>query len=182
MNYHSCNETRLPGTEVGNETRCLYCGAQLVVSATGRPPKFCSAAHRVAFHRQRQAPAEPKPTLDQPKCRDRAKVLREIEDNLEELPTIQGATKLRQLAERAQEVVYFLDNVADVEWVLDDLPDVVEALYDLGQHRDTLDALVQLDYLAYDLDDVARSLSALRCQREVLGWAAEEDEQEENEE
>jgi hypothetical protein len=178
MNYHSCNETRLSGTKVGNETRCLLCGAPLVSATTGRPPKFCSTAHRVAFHRQQHVPKKPRPALDEPKRRDRAKVLWEIEDNLEQLPRLQGATKLRQLAEKAEEVACFLDNTAEVDWALDDLPDVADALFDLRHHRKTLDALVGLDDLADELEEVARTLSALRRQREDLCWAAQNEEDE----
>ena len=170
MNYHSCNETRLPGSKVGNETRCLLCGAPLVSVATGRPPKFCSTAHRVAFHRQPRVPEKSR--------RDRAKVLWEIEDNMEQLPRLQGATKLRRLAENAEEVIYFLDNTAEVDWALDDLSDVADALFDLRHHRRTLDALVGLDDLADQLEDVARTLSALHRQREDLCWAAQNEEDE----
>lgn len=178
MNYHSCNETRLPGTKVGNETRCLLCGALLVSAATGRPPKFCSTAHRVAFHRQQRAPEKSRPALDEPKHGDRAKVLWEIEDNLGQLPRLQGVAKLRQLAEKAEEIAYFIDNMADVDWALDDLPDVAEAFYRLRQHRRTLDVLVSLDDLADELEEVARTMSALRRQREDLCLAAQNEEDE----
>jgi hypothetical protein len=178
MNHHICNETR-PRC---NETRCLLCGAQLAIAPTGRPPKFCSAAHRVAFHRRRRrATEDPKPAPEPPTRRNRAEALREIEEELGQLGTLRGATELRHLAERAQEVVDFLDNTTGIEWALDDLHEVADGLNDLRYHRDTLDTLVQLDDLAYDLEDVARSLRAIRRQREAVRWAAEDAEQEEEE-
>lgn len=39
------------GDVLTNEYKCLYCGRFLTYAGTGRPPRFCSSAHKSAHHR-----------------------------------------------------------------------------------------------------------------------------------
>ena len=166
------NETRGPS---GNETRCLHCGAPLMPARTGRKPKFCSAAHRVAHHRhrRRRGSLEAVPTTAVG-SRSHADTLDELEEAISALPPVRGAATLRSLAETADELAVFLDHAAEAEWAVVDLPDVVDCLHDLGRHRDTLGDLSGLGFLADELDGLAHAVRALRRRRDELVDAADD--------
>ena len=184
-----CNETAAGC----NERACLLCGIPLEVQPTGRPRRFCSAAHRVRYHRLRRrahkaessaaataAPAQT--TFVSPPSRrgrgERLEALRELADMLDGLRPVGRAAELRRLGECAGDLLTELDAIAGVVWALDDLDEVRGALEHLQEHRCTLDRLVELDGLAEDVDELARCLGEVRRRRDELADEIEELEEE----
>lgn len=94
-------------------------------------------------------------------------------DGLEHLPSIR-AGPLRALADSATDVVEFLDVVAENAVALEVVPDLVEALADLEEHRDTLTRMNDLAGLADDVERLGRVLRGVRGQRDDLEWAVEQ--------
>ena len=159
-----------------NETTCQLCGARLELKPTGRPPRFCSTAHRVRFHRLR-ARSNKAAVPDTPTAQGRHDALYELATVLEDLNPSLGVAGLRGLADRADELVFVFDAIAELAWVLDDHDEIACALDNLQHHRSTLERLCELDDLADDVAELTANLRAVRRYQEELEWAATESEE-----
>lgn len=173
-----CNES--PAAR--NET-CLLCGAPLKRPRTGRPPRFCSPAHRVRHHRMVRAIPTSEPSLPAvtappplPVRPPRPAALTELHDRLDSLRAPKGAARLRDIAEDAVELGELLEEIRDLAWSLKEFDGDAACTFEdlLGDHNRTLDQLAVLDDLASDLDRLARDVRAALRERDAVGYALDE--------
>ncbi len=166
-----------------NDRRCLMCGTQLAESRRGRQRKFCSTAHRVAYHRRKKrpstvqpAPSTVPPAISTPPCGPTARwrALEAVLDAIDDVESLGGAARLRQLAERADQVVHLVDEVRAQSWALDDLDDIGPALDTLTWLGTSASTVAELDDVADAVDELALAIREIRRHRAELEDAVNE--------
>ncbi len=95
-------------------------------------------------------------------------------DALDEVESLSGAARLRQLAERADQVARLVDEANANEWVLDDLDEIRWGLRDLTQLKRAVSTVSGLDDVANELEELASAMQAIRRHRSELQDALDE--------
>lgn len=184
----TCNETTRAGNETDrsgnetirarNETTCRVCGVPLRRTGTGRPPKYCSSAHRVRFHRQHAAESPidvPSVSTDrEPNPVERQVALETLACELEDLNALRGVGQLRRIAEAAADLDHALDCIDESAWALGDSDEIVSAVEACQDYRPTLLQAMALDDLADDLAGLGRAIRTLRGLDDNLSWLQSE--------
>ena len=174
-----------------NETLCALCGRALQWSGQGRPPRYCSPAHRLVFHRLRHANEanmaaavkawreEHLLPADRPMA-ERVAALSDLADLLDGVGPLRGLAALRRLAEYGDSMVELLNDAERLTWAAEaaGLSDLVDGLAELANYRDDFERMAELEDLAGRVKEAARHVRQFPQWAEDLGFAADPEEEE----
>ena len=153
------------------------CATPLPARTIGRPARFCSAGHRVAYHRLAKRTPSPieAPRAPAPPPKSRAAALSALADlaiAVDDLAAPIGrVSALRHMADYADDLSTTLDELDHTDWLFDwpetdqELAELRDALQDLEAHRHTLERLADLRCLADDMLDFRRDLKVVQRHR-----------------
>ena len=172
-----------------NETLCALCGRALQWSGQGRPPRYCSPAHRLVFHRLRPANEadlaaavkawreEHLLPADRPMA-ERVAALSDLAGLLDGGGPLRGLAALRRLAEYGDSMVELLNDAERLTWAAEaaGLSDLVDGLAELANYRDDFERMAELEELADRAAEAARHVRRFPEWTEDLAFATEEEE------
>ncbi len=98
-------------------------------------------------------------------------------DALDGVESLSVAGRLRQVAERGEQVAQLVAEVKLNEWALDGLDEIGWALYDLTRQERAVSAVTNLVFVADHLEELASAMRTLRQHRHELEDALETEEE-----